>query len=223
MSAPMSSPRTISDTYYVDGHSLEAIKIEARHSNVPTIVMLHEGLGSIAHWKDFPSQLAEETGAGVFVYSRHGHGASDRLQEPRAESYMHQEAQIVLPEILRQAGIECPCFLATATAHPFPSSTQAPSPILRPDLFWKRPTCLSKTYRFRVLRKQKSSTRRRTWPNAWSGTTRMLNRCFGAGTTFGSIQNSGIGTSNLFWIPSVVRFWYCKELRTNMAQSSRSK
>jgi pimeloyl-ACP methyl ester carboxylesterase len=73
--------------------------------------MLHEGLGSVAHWKDFPLRLAEETGAGIFVYSRYGHGASDALQEPRSFSFMHREAQVVLPEILRQAGIERPLLL----------------------------------------------------------------------------------------------------------------
>jgi pimeloyl-ACP methyl ester carboxylesterase len=97
--------------YEVDGHWLEAARIEGRDPNLPTIVMLHEGLGSVAHWKDFPSRLAEETGAGVFVYSRYGHGGSDALTEPRAVSYMHHEAQIVLPEILRKAEIERPVLL----------------------------------------------------------------------------------------------------------------
>jgi pimeloyl-ACP methyl ester carboxylesterase len=70
--------------------------------------MLHEGLGSIAHWKDFPSRLGEETGAGVFLYSRYGHGGSDALEEPRSASYMHHEALVVLPEILQKANIERP-------------------------------------------------------------------------------------------------------------------
>jgi pimeloyl-ACP methyl ester carboxylesterase len=73
--------------------------------------MLHEGLGSISHWKDFPYQLAKETGAGVFVYSRYGHGASDALEGPRSVSYMHHEAQVVLPDVLRQAGIRRPILL----------------------------------------------------------------------------------------------------------------
>jgi len=97
--------------YHVDGHRLEAAKIDARDPNLPTIVMLHEGLGSVGHWRDFPSRLAEETGAGVFVYSRYGHGGSDALTEPRTVFYMHHEAQIVLPEVLREAGIERPVLL----------------------------------------------------------------------------------------------------------------
>jgi pimeloyl-ACP methyl ester carboxylesterase len=70
--------------------------------------MLHEGLGSVSHWKNFPQLLAQATGAGVFLYSRYGHGSSDRLQEPRVPSYMHHEAQVVLPEILKKAGIVSP-------------------------------------------------------------------------------------------------------------------
>lgn len=73
--------------------------------------MLHEGLGSVSHWKGFPRLLSEATGAGVFLYSRYGHGTSDALTEPRSVSYMHHEAQIVLPEILRKAGIERPLLL----------------------------------------------------------------------------------------------------------------
>jgi pimeloyl-ACP methyl ester carboxylesterase len=94
----------------VDGHWLEARWIKARDPGLPAIVMLHEGLGSIAHWKDFPSRLTEATGAGVFLYSRYGHGGSDPLDEPRTVGYMHHEAQVVLPEVLRQAGIERPYF-----------------------------------------------------------------------------------------------------------------
>lgn len=101
----------VPERYLVGGHSLEAARIEAYRSDLPTIVMLHEGLGSVAHWKDFPLRLAEETGAGVFLYSRYGHGASDALREPRPVSYMHHEAQVVLPEILRAAGIERPLLL----------------------------------------------------------------------------------------------------------------
>jgi pimeloyl-ACP methyl ester carboxylesterase len=101
----------IRETYLVDGRRLEAARIEACRSDLPTLVLLHEGLGSIAHWKRFPLDLAETTGAGVFLYSRYGHGESDGLEEPRAISYMHYEAQVVLPEILRMAEIERPVLL----------------------------------------------------------------------------------------------------------------
>ncbi len=101
----------VTKRYRVDGHWLETAAIPARDATLPPIVLLHEGLGSIAHWKDFPHLLAEATGAAVFLYSRYGHGASDALQEPRQVSYMHYEAQAVLPEVLKQAGIERPVIL----------------------------------------------------------------------------------------------------------------
>ena len=100
-----------SATYLVDGKHLETLHIAGTRPGAPTFVMLHEGLGSIAHWKDFPRRLASRTGAGVFVYSRYGHGNSDVLQEPRAVSYMHHEAHVVLPQLLAQAGIEKPVLL----------------------------------------------------------------------------------------------------------------
>jgi pimeloyl-ACP methyl ester carboxylesterase len=79
--------------------------------NAPTIVMLHEGLGSIALWKDFPQQLAARTGCGVLAYSRNGHGNSDRLLEKRPVSFMHHEGEVVLPELLAKLRIHQPILL----------------------------------------------------------------------------------------------------------------
>ena len=92
----------------IDGKRLETLWIEPRSTGLPPIVMLHEGLGSIALWKDFPQRLAERTGCGVLVYSRYGHGNSDRLLEKRPVRFMHHEAQAVLPELLTTLGIERP-------------------------------------------------------------------------------------------------------------------
>jgi pimeloyl-ACP methyl ester carboxylesterase len=95
----------------VDGKRLETFRHPATQANTPTIVMLHEGLGSIALWKDFPEQVAAATGCGVLIYSRYGHGKSDRLAEPRGTNFMHREAHIVLPELLRHFAIENPILL----------------------------------------------------------------------------------------------------------------
>jgi pimeloyl-ACP methyl ester carboxylesterase len=76
-----------------------------------TIVMLHEGLGSIALWKDFPEQLAQATGCRVLVCSRYGHGKSERLAERRGVDFMHHEAKVVLPELLDKFKIEQPILL----------------------------------------------------------------------------------------------------------------
>ena len=70
----------------------------------PTIVMLHEGLGSAGLWGDFPEKLQAATGAGVFAYSRAGYGASTPAKLPRPLDYMHSEALDVLPKLLAAIG-----------------------------------------------------------------------------------------------------------------------
>ena len=66
--------------------------------------MLHEGLGSVGLWGDFPEKLQAATGAGVFVYSRAGYGASTPVKLPRPLDYMHIEALEVLPKLLDAIG-----------------------------------------------------------------------------------------------------------------------
>jgi pimeloyl-ACP methyl ester carboxylesterase len=94
----------------VDGKRLETLWINPEQAD-PTIVMLHEGLGSVALWKDFPQKLAARTGCRVLVYSRYGHGRSDKLLEKRPVAFMHHEGQVVLPELLDKLGIERPILL----------------------------------------------------------------------------------------------------------------
>jgi pimeloyl-ACP methyl ester carboxylesterase len=91
----------------IAGRRLEVARL-ATGSEKPPIVLLHEGLGSLAAWRDFPERLAEETERDVVVYSRYGHGRSERLGEPRAVSYMHDEARIVLRELLAALKITKP-------------------------------------------------------------------------------------------------------------------
>ena len=66
--------------------------------------MLHEGLGCVALWRDFPRKLAAATGWGVFAYSRAGYGQSDPVDLPRPLDYMSQEATLSLPEVLDAIG-----------------------------------------------------------------------------------------------------------------------
>ena len=84
--------------------SLEYRMVGPAPDSAPTIVMLHEGLGSAGLWGDFPDQLQAATGAGVFVYSRAGYGASSRVTLPRPLDYMHVEALEVLPKLLATIG-----------------------------------------------------------------------------------------------------------------------
>jgi pimeloyl-ACP methyl ester carboxylesterase len=95
----------------VDGKRLETLWIAPVREAAPAIVMLHEGLGSTALWKDFPQKLAASTGCGVLVYSRYGHGGSDKLLEKRPVEFMHHEGEVVLPELLDKLGISQPIVL----------------------------------------------------------------------------------------------------------------
>ena len=77
----------------------------------PTLVFLHEGLGSISLWKRFPDSVAEATGCPGLVYSRYGYGKSDPLDAPRAIDYMHREALEVLPDLLARLEIVQPILI----------------------------------------------------------------------------------------------------------------
>jgi pimeloyl-ACP methyl ester carboxylesterase len=70
------------------------------------IVMLHEGLGSVAMWKDFPGRLAAATGRRVMAWSREGYGRSTALRMRREPSFMHREALEVLPALRQAMGLE---------------------------------------------------------------------------------------------------------------------
>ena len=74
-------------------------------TSAPTLVFLHEGLGSVSLWRDFPARLAAATGWGALVYSRAGYGASDPVPLPRPVRFMHDEALQVLPAVLDAAGV----------------------------------------------------------------------------------------------------------------------
>ncbi len=87
------------------GKRLEACWLGPGPDEASTLVFLHEGLGCVGLWKDFPERLAAATGCGALVYSRAGYGGSDPVDLPRPLTYMHHEAQVVLPQVLDAAGI----------------------------------------------------------------------------------------------------------------------
>jgi pimeloyl-ACP methyl ester carboxylesterase len=95
----------------VQGHRLELEQIAATRADAPALVFLHEGLGSVALWRDFPARLAARTGAAALIYSRRGYGRSDRLDGPRKPDYMHEEALSVLPALLAELGISDPILI----------------------------------------------------------------------------------------------------------------
>ena len=75
----------------------------------PALVFLHEGLGSIRQWRDFPARLSAATGCRALIYDRYGYGQSDVLQEPRRTvNFMHEEGLKALPEVLSSLRIRNP-------------------------------------------------------------------------------------------------------------------
>ena len=95
----------------VAGARLEVERIGVGREAVAPIVMLHEGLGSVAMWKDFPHRVAHAAGRDVVVYSRAGYGRSSPAALPYGVRYMHDEALTVLPALLDALGIRRPILL----------------------------------------------------------------------------------------------------------------
>ena len=89
------------------GGEVDVVRIEGDEVLAP-LVFLHEGLGSIGLWRDFPQSVARSTRRAATVYSRFGYGRSDPFPGPRGPDYMHREALDVLPELLDVLAVESP-------------------------------------------------------------------------------------------------------------------
>jgi pimeloyl-ACP methyl ester carboxylesterase len=103
-------------TFFVpaNGHILQVSTLYhagTKDAGEPTLVFLHEGLGCIDTWRNFPRQLCEATGLGALIYDRYGFGGSDPLLEPRSAGYLEQEAHQSLPELLEACGITTPLLI----------------------------------------------------------------------------------------------------------------
>jgi pimeloyl-ACP methyl ester carboxylesterase/acyl-CoA thioesterase FadM len=97
-------------TVTAGGCHLEYMRLHSAHprDGAPAIVFLHEGLGSLAMWRDFPQRIADATGCEAIVYSRAGYGRSDPATLPRTVRYMHDEGLEVLPELLAALELDRP-------------------------------------------------------------------------------------------------------------------
>jgi pimeloyl-ACP methyl ester carboxylesterase len=95
----------------VNGLRLEYRDFPATREKRPTLLLLHEGLGCVAMWRDFPEKLAAATGCRVVVWSRAGYGGSQPWPEPRTPRYMHREAEEALPALLDALQIEHPVLI----------------------------------------------------------------------------------------------------------------
>ena len=89
-------------------HRLQVKQIGSWGAAEPVLVFLHEGLGSISMWRDFPESLAEACGLPALVYDRYGHGGSDPVMLPRPGNFLDAEAERTLPELLAACGIGRP-------------------------------------------------------------------------------------------------------------------
>jgi lipoate-protein ligase A len=87
------------------GHALRGHWRGAPPADAPTLVFLHDALGSTRLWRDFPDQLVRATGCGALLYDRWGSGESDPLVPPHARNYLKREALEALPEVLSQTGV----------------------------------------------------------------------------------------------------------------------
>jgi pimeloyl-ACP methyl ester carboxylesterase len=128
--------------------SIAGQQLETKHIAVPnargTIVLLHEALGSVSHWRDFPERLAERCAMNVLLYSRLGHGQSEGPPSSRSRRYFEHQSLEVMPALLAQFTIERPVLLghsegaaiALIYASTHPENVRAlvlESPILRAE------------------------------------------------------------------------------------------
>ena len=92
---------------------IEVAWLNAQATDGPLMVFLHEGLGSVAMWKDFPVRLCEQIGLRGLVYSRPGYGRSTPRDagETWRPDFMHRQAQEVLPALLSALGVADPVWL----------------------------------------------------------------------------------------------------------------
>ncbi|MGO9340333.1 MAG: alpha/beta fold hydrolase [Terracidiphilus sp.] len=89
----------------LDGKQIE-VALHTAEDARGTILLLHEALGSVAYWRDFPEKLAAAAGANVLHYSRPGHGNSDGPLEERNPDYYLRQTGIVIPELLDRFGLD---------------------------------------------------------------------------------------------------------------------
>ncbi len=97
----------VSGVIELDGARLEVLDLPGRRELSP-LVLLHEGLGSVALWRDFPLLLHDVCGRRVIAFSRYGHGRSAPPRQPRSPSFFHQEALEVLPVLLDRLDVVDP-------------------------------------------------------------------------------------------------------------------
>ena len=95
----------------IQGREIEVRMIPGAATGCPPLVFLHEGLGCVSLWRDFPDHVVRRVGAPAVVYSRFGYGRSSGLTAPRTPHFMHEEALEVLPALLDTLGVTAPILI----------------------------------------------------------------------------------------------------------------
>jgi pimeloyl-ACP methyl ester carboxylesterase len=143
-----SAARALARHVTVAGRRMECRFVGRSSAPAPVLVFLHEGLGSVAMWRDFPDRLCAHLGLPGLVYSRLGYGRSDPQPGARAPSFMHDEATRTLPALLRELDLRQPILfghsdgasIALIHAGTFPQQARAVV-ALAPHLFVE-PICV---------------------------------------------------------------------------------
>jgi pimeloyl-ACP methyl ester carboxylesterase len=126
----------------------------------PVLVFLHDGLGCVETWRDFPAALAAATGCAALVYSRAGYGASDAAPGPRPVGFMHDEALVILPRLLDELAVESAILVGHSdgasiallhAAGPDLAAGRVRGMILEAPHLFVEPVCLESIARLRTL------------------------------------------------------------------------
>ena len=203
---------------------LEYRMIGPRPDAAPTIVMLHEGLGCVGLWGDFPDKLQPATGAGVFVYSRAGYGQSSPATLPRPLTFMHDEARDVLPRLLDAIGFRRGLLLGhsdgASIAAIYAGSVQDHR--VR-GLVLIAPHFFTEDMGIAAIARAKEATRPPICDKSFRAGTTMSTSRSSAGAAPGSIRISADGTSPTCWPTSACRSWSCRARTISTARSRRSR
>lgn len=204
---------------------LEYEWIGPRPDERPTLVFLHEGLGCLGMWGNFPARVASDTNCGAFVYSRSGYGDSTPLERPRTPRYLHQEALHVLPEVLHAMGIEQSVLIGhsdgASIALIYAGGTPAPATC---GLVLEAPHVFVEDITIEGVRKAGELYRSTDLSQNSPVTTVIRPTPFsGAGTTPGSAPSFVIGTSRSICPASIARCYLSRVRTTSTAHSDRSR
>jgi pimeloyl-ACP methyl ester carboxylesterase len=139
----------------IHGRRIEYRMLPSEAGAGPTLVFLHEGLGSVGLWRDFPDKLAARLGLPALAYSRFGYGQSDGLTAANTPRFMHEEALDVLPALLDLLGIERPLLIghsdgaSIALIHAAASGRPVHGLVLMAPHVFVEPICLESIARIR--------------------------------------------------------------------------